>query len=130
MVNHPSAIMMFTMENFGDWLLEQLKNRDMSQSELARLAGISKGTVSNLVNGTKGIGPDSLTAIAYALKLPRDLVFEKAGILPRKPELSPIKRKLAHLAQDLPDSDVEIAITLLEQRQEFYKRNPKARPAD
>lgn len=115
--------------NFGTWLLNVLQERKMSQSELARLAGISKGTVSNLVNGTSGIGQDSLTAIAHALKLPIDLVFEKAGLLPPKNGISPIKRKLAHLAEELPDSDVEIAIALLEQRFDYYKKNPQAKPA-
>lgn len=117
------------MENFGSWLLNVLKEKKISQSELARLANISKGTVSNLVNGTSGIGQDSLIAIAHALKLPPDLVFEKAGLFPSKIELSPIKRKLAHLAEDLPDSDVEIAIALLEQREDYYKKNPSAKPA-
>ena len=128
MVNDISAIM-FTMENFGAWLLEQLKEKNISQSELARTANLSKGTISNLINGTKGSGQDSLIAIAHALKLPTDLVFEKAGLLPPKIELSPIKRKLAYLAETLPDSDIEIAIALLEQRFEFYKKNPSTKPA-
>lgn len=127
-VNDMSMIM-FTMENFGDWLLERLKEKNISQSELARMAGVSKGTISNLVNGTKGAGQDSLTAIAHALKLPVDLVFEKAKLLPTKNELSPIKRKLMHLAEGLPDSDVEIAVALLEQREGVYKKNPSAKPA-
>lgn len=100
----------------------------MSQSELARLANISKGTVSNLINGTSGIGQDSLIAVAHALKFPPELVFEKAGLFPPKIEASPIKRKLAHLAEGLPDSDIEIAIALLEQREEYYKKNPQAKP--
>lgn len=120
---------MFNMVNFGSWLLNALKEREMSQSELARLAGISKGTVSNLVNATAGVGQDSLKAVARALKLPADLVFEKAGVLPSKPDLSPVKRKLVHVAEGLPDSDVEIAIALLEQRSEYYKKNPGAKPA-
>lgn len=127
-VNGSSAIM-FTMENFGDWLLERLKERNMSQSELARIAGLSKGTISNLINGTKGAGQDSLKAIAIALKLPPDMVFEKAGVLPSKPELSPIKRALLHAADGLPDSDVQLALSLLEQRQEYYKKNPGTKPA-
>lgn len=126
-VNQASAIM-YTMENFGDWLLKQLKDRNISQSELARLAGISKGTISNLINGTRGAGQDSLSAIAHALKLPPELVFEKAGILPTKPELSPIKRALIHLTQDLPDSDLEMVIALLEQRSEYYKKHPQTKP--
>lgn len=127
-VNGYSAIM-FTMENFGDWLLERLKEKNMSQSELARIAGLSKGTISNLINGTKGAGQDSLKAVATALKLPPDLVFEKAGLLPQKPELSPIKRALLHAAEGLPESDLKLALSLLEQRQEYYKKNPNAKPS-
>lgn len=115
------------MENFGDWLLEQLRAKNMSQSDLARMAGLSKGTISNLINGTKGAGEDSLLAVARALNLPPDLVFEKANKFPPKPELSPIKRALIHLAEGLPDSDIEIAIALLEQREAFYKKNPNAK---
>lgn len=83
-VNDNSAIM-FTMENFGDWLIEQLRIRNISQAELARVSGVSKGTVSNLINGTKGAGQDSLTAIARALRLPPEEVFRRAGILPPLP---------------------------------------------
>lgn len=123
------SLIMFTMENFGTWLLNVLHEKKISQSELARLAGVSKGTISNLVNGTKGAGQDSLIAIAHVLKLPPELLFEKAGLFPPKNELSPVKRQLLHIAEGLPDSDVEIAITLLEQRQEYYKKHPQAKPA-
>lgn len=116
------------MENFGSWLLNLLQEKNISQSELARRAHISKGTVSNLINGTSGIGEDSLISIAEALNLPPELLFEKAGKFRTKSELSSIKRKLLHVAQDMPDSDVEIAITLLEQRQEYYKKHPSAKP--
>ena len=120
---------MFTMENFGDWLLKQLREKQISQSELARLAGVSKGTISNLINGTKGAGQDSLSAIARALHLPAELVFEKAGVLPPKQELSPIKRAVLYLAQDLPDSDLQMVLALLEQRTDYYKQHPEAKPA-
>ena len=123
------CVRIFTMENFGDWLLKELREAKISQSEFSRRSGLSKGTISNLINGTKGAGQDSLIAIARALKLPTDLVFEKAGLLPPKVELSPIKRKLAHLAENLPDSDLEMVIALLEQRQNYYKKSQSVKPA-
>lgn len=116
-------------EKFSDWLLSELKSRGMTQSELARLAGLGSGTISNIMIGNRQVGQDTLAKISHALKLPTDLVFEKAGILPSKPELSPVKRKLAHLAEDLPDSDLESVIAMLEQRQEYYKKHPSAKPA-
>lgn len=75
---------MLSMENFGEWLLRELKKRELSQSDLSKISGLSRGTLSNLINGTRGIGPDSLLAIAKALKLPPTQVFEAAGILPPK----------------------------------------------
>lgn len=114
---------------FNDWLLKQLQEKNWSQADLARSSGLTKSAISKYLSGRV---PDetALRKIARALKLPPELVFEKAGILPAKPDLSPIKRKLAHIAEELPDSDVELAIGLLEQRQEYYKKNPKARPTE
>ncbi len=116
--------------SFSEWLEQTLTDMDMKPVELARKARIDPGIVTRILKAERSTTPKTLEAIAHALKLPVDLVYEKAGILPKKPELSPIKRKLVHVAEELPDSDIELAITLLEQRQEFYKRNPKARPAE
>lgn len=87
-----------------------------------RESNLDSAVISNLINGKRKSGEGTARAIAHAFKLPIDLVFEKAGLLPPKIEQSPIKRKLAHLAEGLPDSDVEIAIALLEQRMEVYKK--------
>jgi transcriptional regulator with XRE-family HTH domain len=116
------------MEKFGSWLLNELASRNMSQSDLARACEITTAQMSRIISGERNAGKGTLTEIAHALKLPVDLVYEKAGLLPPKLELSPIKRKLAHLAEKLPDSDLEMVIALLEQRDEFYKKNPQAKP--
>lgn len=116
------------MKNFGDWLKNELENQGISQKQLADMSNITPAQISRIISGTRGAGEQAINAIAHALKLPPDLVFEKAGLLPAKIELSPIKRKLAHLAEDLPDSDVEIAIALLEQRSEYYKKHPNIKP--
>ena len=71
---------------------------------------------------TKGnAGPKSLTKIALGLNLPLDYVFEKAGLLPRKSDLSPIQRTIVHLTEGLPDSDLELTVVLLYQRRNYYK---------
>ena len=89
---------------------------------------MTTAAISKYINGRT---PDetALRKIAKALNLPADLVFEKAGVLPPKPELSPIKRALIHLAESMPDSDIEVALAVLERREEYYKKNPSARPA-
>lgn len=120
---------MLPMDKFGTWLLKELEKRDMSQSDLARACSITTAQMSRIISGERNAGKDTLTNIAHALKLPPDFIFEKAGVLPPKTELSPIKRALLHATEGLPDSDVQLALSLLEQRQEFYKKNPGAKPA-
>lgn len=112
---------------FNDWLQEELDKKDWTQADLMRASGLTSAAISKYLNGRI---PDdkSLRKIAHALNLPVDFVFEKAEKIPAKIELSPIKRKLLEAAKHLPDSDVEIAITLLEQRQDFYKKHPSAKP--
>ena len=116
------------MESFSDWLLSELKRQNMSQSDLARAAKLGRGTISNIMTGTRRVGQDTLLAIAHALHLSPEFVFEKAGVFPKKNELSPLKRQLFHVAENLPDSDIELALKVLESRADFYAKNPQARP--
>jgi transcriptional regulator with XRE-family HTH domain len=115
--------------DFAEWLKSTLSDKGMKPIDLSRLANIDSGVVTRLLKAEREAKPDTLIAIAHALKLPVDFVLEKAGVLPPKIELSPARRKLLHLSEDLPDSDVDIAIALLEQRKEFYKKNPQSKPA-
>ena len=119
---------LMTKITFSEWLTDILAEKEIKPVELARLAKIDPGVVTRIIKAERSATPKTLEAIAHALKLPVDLVYEKAGILPQKAELSPIKRKLLHASDGLPDSDVELALSLLEQRQEYYKKNPGTKP--
>lgn len=116
------------LQMFHDWLLKQLQDKGWTQADLSRSSGLTKGAISNYING-RIPDEDAIRKIAKALKLPPEFVYEKAGKLPAKIELSPVKRKLVHIAESLPDSDVETAIALLEQREAYYKKNPQAKPS-
>jgi transcriptional regulator with XRE-family HTH domain len=119
-----------TKEEFITWLKKEILMRGWSPAEFSRQSKISPAQVTRLLNGERWIGEKGLSSIAKALNYPADLVFEKAGFLPPNPELSPVKRKLAHLAKDLPDSEVEIAISLLEHlNREYRKTHPQTKPA-
>lgn len=102
----------------------------MSPSQLAYQARVGRGTISKIVNQNQKVWTEILVAIARALRLPPEYVFEKAELLPTKCELSPTKRSLAYLAKELPDSDLEMVIALFEQRLEYYQKHPKTRPAE
>ena len=67
---------------FNDWLLERLKENGWSQADLARRSGLTRGAISNYVNGRV---PDeiSLRKIAKAFNMPPENVFRIAGVLPQ-----------------------------------------------
>lgn len=89
------------MDTFGEWLVAELDRQEISQSELSRLSGLSQGTISNIISGTRGRGPDSLSAIAKALKLPIERVYREAGLLPPARERSDEIDQIVHEAEGM-----------------------------
>jgi len=100
---------MISMDNFGAWLINEIETRNWSQSSLARKAGISRGTLSNIISGARGRGPDTLKAISRALKLPHEQVFRAAGLLPPKPDTDPWIEEQAHKLTLIPPGMRKIA---------------------
>lgn len=89
---------------FSEWLSSELEKRGLSQSELARLAGVSRGAISHLINQTRKPGPEICEAIAHALKLPPETVFRVAGLLSPKPDIQTEDQQflyLLHLMDEL-----------------------------
>lgn len=95
------------MDNFGSWLVETLEVREITQSDLARMSGLSRGTISNIISGSRGRGPDSLRAIAKALRLPPEQIYRAAGILPQVPDVDEETEKIVYEAQDLTNQEAD-----------------------
>lgn len=72
---------MKNQEEFVKWLQKELDNRGWNKSDLARQTGISRQTISNVMNFTRSPGPDFCNALAKALKVDPVGVFEKAGLI-------------------------------------------------
>jgi len=78
------------MDTFPEWLLSKLDELKWKQADLVRESKLDSAVVSNIINGKRKVGKVTATAIAHALQLPPELVFEKAGLLPpTKTDLSP-----------------------------------------
>jgi len=99
---------MLSMENFGDWLIKEIENRNWSQSDLVKAAGISRGTLSNIISGTRGTGEKSLISIANALNISPITIFRKAGMLPEVGEQSSMDDWQHVLDQLSPEEQEEI----------------------
>jgi transcriptional regulator with XRE-family HTH domain len=114
---------------FSEWLMNELNKREINQSELARLSGISRGAISHIINGVRQPGPEVCDAIAKALKLPPETVFRAAGLLPPKPEIDQKIEDLNHLLRELPPGDleeIELIIRMKLNRQGTVKQSRKS----
>lgn len=107
---------LMTSIDFAEWLQKQLDERGFTPYKLAQLSGKDQGTISRILNRERMPGNSSLIAFAKALKLPRDVVFEAAGILsPDSADtLSASKQYLWELAKNADDNTVELMIAMLE----------------
>lgn len=96
---------MLFMSNFTDWLTIELKQRNMSKSDLARDADISNGTLGDIFSGRRPISFDIAYAIARAFNIPPIQVFQTAELLPRDkgkhdPEVEQIIYDLESLSKE------------------------------
>jgi len=103
---------MFSMETFGEWILKQLRDRNLTQAELARQAGINRGTLSNIINGHKQAGKDVLVALASALRMPVDTVIRASEGKPAS--IDDWAEKMNHKIGQLTGARREMAERLLD----------------
>lgn len=59
-----------------------MKKRGISPADLSHLARKDQGVISRILNGQRKPSPETIRAIAIALKLPPETVFRAAGLLP------------------------------------------------
>lgn len=101
-----------TNNNFVTWLLEQIEERDVSYSEVARTGGISHGRISQVISGDKP-GWDFCEAIARAFNLPAEIVFQKAGLLPSEPEHTSLEKEAVHLLREMSPERRQYILTTM-----------------
>lgn len=101
---------------FSNWLTECMNDRGWNQATLARVSGLTPTAISDLVNDRRNPGKDSCIAIAKALKLPREFVFQVAGILEGvDSDDDPRIKKIEYLYNSLQDEgNKERAIQFME----------------
>ena len=70
-------------EQFVNWTNKVLQKNGWSQAELARRAGLSKATISDISSGKIKPGYEVCIRLAKALLLPPQEVLRLAGLLPK-----------------------------------------------
>lgn len=99
--------------SFADQLWRLREGRSLSQSDLARKAGLAPSALSRLESGDRHPDRDTLTKLAEALTpmqpAERDLLYAAAGYLPPDTEWSPAWQALREVmaAPNLDDAEKE-----------------------
>lgn len=71
---------------FSEWLQVEMNKRGWSQSDLARSADLNRAVINKLLNGKSHPQPSTLEAISRALKIPIEITYRAAGLLPASPD--------------------------------------------
>jgi transcriptional regulator with XRE-family HTH domain len=115
-VRMKGAIMLL-VNTFSEWLNAELAKRDWSAADLARQAGVTRGTISNILNDTRNPGPDACVGIARALEMDPVAVFRLAGLLPpgreQKQQADPVYDQACRIFSALPQPERIMALRFL-----------------
>ena len=101
------------MTEIGEWLEGQLEERGWSSSELARRAGISQSSVSNVLTGKQIPGLEFCKGVAKALDVRTEELLEQAGHLPPMPAPVVEEREALRLLRGLSGPMRGVALSLL-----------------
>ena len=117
---------------FSEWLQAEMDKRGWSQSDLARYAELNRAVINKLLNGKSHPQPPTLEAISRALKIPIEVIYRAAGLLPTNPDNDDTIEEAIHVLKSIQSAQRKAtAIALLkalineeenEQRAEKGKR--------
>ena len=101
------------MTSFRSWLLDELRIRHWTQSDLADRLGVNRSAVAKWVAppGTSSYRQpsyESCRLIAEVFGIPQDLVLEKAGLTPAKLESTDLQQKVMALIPHIPDAMLHV----------------------
>ena len=94
------------MKEFADWLLEEIEDRKLGIPQLAKTAHATRGAIGNVLRGQRDPGPAFCNALSRAFKLPPEVVFRKAGLLPPLPGINIRIEEIREIAHQLSDAEL------------------------
>lgn len=108
--------------SFATWLESVLKQEGISQSELARRAGVTRGAINGILTGARGPGVELSKGIAKALKIPPEQVLRAAGLLPPAVNINEQIEQIIHEAEKLPSEDQLEVLAFIRMKNNLRKK--------
>jgi transcriptional regulator with XRE-family HTH domain len=89
---------------FSEWLQAEMDKRGWSQSDLARAAELNRAVINKLLNGKSHPQPSTLEAISRALKVPLEIIYRVAGLLPADPDNDDVTEEAMYIFKSIQNS--------------------------
>lgn len=100
-------------KRFWDWIDLIERERKLTDSGIASLAGLSRSVFSNARNGVQPIGPEAAVRIADALGQPRFVVLQLIGLIGDKETVPVLDAELAEAWEKLTTADREEILAMI-----------------
>lgn len=112
---------------FTDWLILQMSEQNLNQSQLAKLMGKGRSYINKLLAGSYGVTFETAKLLSKALKLPLNEVLSAAGMLSPVEDLrAALTDRFAEILSELPEDDIDdlynLALSKLERRQRIINK--------
>ena len=128
---------MFNMSNnlevFLNWLNDVMREKNITQADIARTKHVKPSSVSMLFSQqVKSVGIDMCKAISAATGIPLEAVYRKAGLLPpvTLPESQQeyVRSLIESLDQDLRENAIDYLGMLQSKQKSRQTSKPKTQP--
>ena len=86
---------------FAEWLQSEIDKRGWSQSDCARAADLNRAVINKLLNRRSKPQPHTLVAIARAFKIPIEIAYRAAGLLPPSVDGDDSLEELIHIFKSI-----------------------------
>lgn len=101
-------------ESFWEWAEQEREERDLSWYRVEQRAGLSNAAISKRARELLPPTSTTIQALATVFKLPREFVFQKAGVLPPHIIGDPETNKIVDYYRALTDSNRQLLLRLAE----------------
>ena len=118
---------------FAEWLQLEMDKRGWSQSDCARAAELNRAVINKLLNGKCKPQPVTLMAIARAFKIPVEIAYRAAGLLPPSLDLDDTTAELMYIFNSIQSPQRKTTAVMLikalaieeeNERRSAYKEKP------
>lgn len=86
---------------FAEWLQLELDKRGWSQSDCARACDLNRAVINKLLNGKCRPQPATLIAIAKGFRIPVEVAYRAAGLLPPSSDGDDATQEVVHIFKSL-----------------------------